>query len=77
MGYSIIGDSIGVLSVFQHAELLVQLDATGTRDVAPSAGSCEGSDGRPLVDVFACGRGFVTATQGGLVSMFAAGEESR
>lgn len=79
MGYCIAGDGDGMISIFEHGELISQVDAASKQDLElHSVDSSAGvSHGCSLVDVLACGRGFVTATKSGIVSMFTTGEQNR
>lgn len=79
MGYGVVGDSEGSVTIMQCGELISELDATAMADKGHEEQSRQKhvSNVRSLVDVAPCGRGFATVTRGGVLSLFTTGEHSR
>lgn len=79
MGYCVVGDSEGSVTIIQCGELIDKLDATAMVDKGHEDQSrlLEAGNGRSLVDISPCGRGFVTVTCGGVLSLFTTGDHSR
>lgn len=79
MGYCVVGDSEGAVTVIQYGNCVAKLDAAATAHAGHEGktDSTEQSSGCCLVDIAPFEQGFVTATHSGVMSVFMTGEHDR